>query len=69
MLGLEIVGIRKLTKKEIKDEGWGGSIDVPMAIVLSDGTLLYASRDEEGNGPGQIFGKAPDGKAFQLMPS
>lgn len=66
MLGLKIVGIRKMTKKEIRDEGWEGQIDVPTAIVLSDGTLLYASRDDEGNGPGQIFGKAPDGKAFQL---
>jgi len=66
MLGLKIVGIRKMTKKEIRYEGWEGQIDVPTAIVLSDGTLLYASRDDEGNGPGQIFGKAPDGKAFQL---
>ena len=66
MLGLKIVGIRKMTKKEIRDEGWEGKIDTPTAIVLSDGTLLYASRDDEGNGPGQIFGKAPDGKAFQL---
>jgi hypothetical protein len=66
MLGLKIVGVRKLTKKEIKAEGWDGTT---MAIVLSDGTLLYASRDEEGNGPGQIFGKAPDGKAFRLIPS
>lgn len=51
--GRRIAGVRKLTKAELKLEGWDwGSAT---ALVLDDGTLLYASRDEEGNGPGMLL--------------
>ena len=54
-VGKRIVGIRKLTKAEMKLEAWDwGSVT---ALVLDDGTLLYASQDGEGNGPGMLFGR------------
>ena len=58
--GKTIKACRPMTKEEIEREGWDmcphGSI--PMCIELDDGTLIYPSRDEEGNGPGIFFGFA-----------
>jgi hypothetical protein len=59
-----IAGVRKLTKAEMKLEGWDwGSAT---ALVLDDGTLLYASQDGEGNGPGMIFGRK-GGQSFYVL--
>lgn len=61
--GLTITMVRTMTDKEMIDEGWERShwsnIN-PTCLVLSDGTVLYPSRDEEGNGPGVFFGKSND---------
>jgi hypothetical protein len=55
--GLTIKKIRRGTKKEGEREGW----ETPFTVIeLSDGSILYASRDGEGNEPGVIFGV--DGK-------
>jgi hypothetical protein len=54
-----------MTRKEASDEGWD-DYETRSVIEFSDGTLIYASRDEEGNGPGALFGKTKDGKAFSL---
>ena len=61
--GKRIVEVRAMTSEELEAEGWGdwqqfGS--VPM-FVLDDGTLIYPSRDAEGNGPGELFGSKTDG--------
>lgn len=53
LVGLTITGARYLTKTESRLFGWDGEY-VP-AMVLSDGTLVVASRDEEGNSEGCIF--------------
>lgn len=66
LAGLKIVEVRGLTASEMTDEGWPRGSEPTAAIVLSDGTVLFASRDSEGNGPGQIFGKSPQGDAFQV---
>ena len=63
IIGQKIVNARPMTKAEQEDEGWDGFTTV---LVLSDGTLLYASRDEEGNGAGALFGKSSSGKSFAL---
>lgn len=65
LTNLTVKKIRKMTRKEASDEGWD-DYETRSVIEFSDGTLIYASRDEEGNGPGALFGKTKDGKAFSL---
>lgn len=57
-IGLKIVGFRKMTESELEGEGWETdlSYDPAYAMVLSDGSVIYPSRDYEGNGPGAFFG-------------
>jgi hypothetical protein len=64
LIGRKIVGVRKLTKAEMELEGW--SWGSATALVLDDGTLLYASQDGEGNGPGMIFGRK-GGQGFRVL--
>ena len=52
---VRVVSIRKMTKEEMKRECWEG-FRPGTAIELSDGTVLYPARDEEGNGPGALMG-------------
>ena len=55
--------IRPMRPEEKKAEGWDESHhETTMVIELEDGTKLYPSRDEEGNGPGVLFCTTPDGK-------
>lgn len=65
VIGAKVVDIRKMTAKEMRAEYWDETTTV---LVLDNGTKLYASRDEEGNGPGAIFGTNKEGGAFGLMP-
>ena len=58
LVGLRIVGVRAMTDQEREDEGWEGSPHHATVLVLSDGTILYPSCDEEGNGPGALFGQS-----------
>ena len=64
LVGRKIVAVRELTKKEMKQEYWFDEGCV--ALVLDDGTILYPSRDPEGNGAGALFGRTNEGKEFQL---
>jgi len=72
--GLTIVKAREMTEFEMQKEGWSLNMNkAPIALVLSDQSVLYPSRDEEGNGPGCMFGKSlgEDGDTvtnFYLMP-
>ena len=67
-VGRRIVEVRVMSNEELEAEGWGdwqqfGSVPV---FVLDDGTLIYPSRDAEGNGPGELFGR--DGESsFMIM--
>ena len=63
IIGQTVKEIRPMTPKEIDNEGWStGST----AVVLSNGVVLYASCDEEGNGHGEIFGRTEKGKTFSI---
>jgi len=62
--GQTVKRVRPMTRAEMVNEGWEES---GMVIVLNNGTLLYASRDDEGNGPGTIFGTRKDGGGFALV--
>lgn len=68
-IGRRIADVRPMTADEMQVEGWdstGRFHTVGMVVVLDDGTKLYPSRDEEGNGPGVFFGMTQDGSAFGL---
>jgi len=69
IVGRKIVAVRPITQGEVDREGWSdwGRLNVPV-IVLDDGAILFPSRDEEGNGPGEIFG-FKDGEGLFLFPS
>ncbi len=58
VVGATIVAVRPMTKEEAEREGWsiGGRQGAPMVLELSTGAVLYPSQDEEGNGPGALFG-------------
>lgn len=56
VVGRTIVEVRPMTDAELQEEGWEDWNEVPAALVLDDGTVLYPSRDTEGNGPGALFG-------------
>lgn len=69
-VGQRIAGVRLLTSEECEHAGWEpGPFDCAVAIVLSDGSILYASQDYEGNGPGALFGRLRTGEAFTVSPS
>ena len=53
--GARIIKIREMTRKEADKEGWDLGRDGCRALELSNGTVLYASQDYEGNGPGALF--------------
>jgi len=64
MEGRKIVKVRLQTETEMDSEGWNKPSPV---LELDDGTLLYPSRDYEGNGPGALFG-TKDNQAFRVLP-
>lgn len=59
LIGVRIANIRPMTKKEQTAEGWFRPATV---IELENGVKLYASRDDEGNDAGMIFGSHGDYK-------
>jgi hypothetical protein len=63
--GRKIVKVRKLTAAEKKRESWYGD---GVAIDLDDGTVIYPSSDEEGNGPGALF-SFKEGKTYRIFPA
>ena len=67
-IGQKIVGVRELTAHETTNAGWPAGSYV-VALVLSDGSIIYASRDYEGNGPGALFGNLRTGESFVVSPS
>lgn len=68
MIGATITKIRKMTKKELKENGWGDTLSfyVPTVIEFSNGTIIFASQDDEGNGPGALFGTNKAGDAIVI---
>lgn len=54
ILGQKVAAIRPMTKAELKNQGWDG-FRVPVVLVLQNGLKIFASCDEEGNGPGELF--------------
>ncbi len=66
LIGKKIAKIRPMTAKELDDEGWERTHSATSAIELEDGTVIYPSQDDEGNGAGVLFGKDNKGKHFYV---
>ena len=54
LLGKKVVAVRKMTRKELSLVGWPANMwaGPPMAICLEGGIKIFASQDDEMNGPG-----------------
>jgi len=50
--GKTIKNVRYMTDKEMNEMGW---YNRPLMIFFTDGTYMYASQDDEGNGAGSLF--------------
>jgi hypothetical protein len=57
--GERIREVRTMTPVELRRQGWSPDrwMAPPMVVVLESGVTLFASQDEEGNGPGALFGE------------
>jgi hypothetical protein len=53
LVGRKIAKVRYMSEVEAEDLGWHTR---PVVIELDDGTYLFPSQDDEGNGAGSIFG-------------
>ena len=58
LVGKKIVSIRWMYEDEVKAMGWHSRAIV---MHLDDGSLLYPSRDDEGNDAGALFGQTKKG--------
>lgn len=70
LIGRKIVDVIPLNKAIIEKEDWGNSRHNPICLLLDDGSVIYPSQDEEGNGPGCLF--AMDKKletAYYIFPN
>lgn len=69
IIGATVTNVRPMTVDEADAEGWeiNPRWGAPTVIVLSNGTKIYASRDSEGNGPGELFGRDAEGGGFFLQ--
>jgi len=56
IIGRKILGVRRMTEAEASAEGWDDSPHGCTVLILEGGALLYPSQDDEGNGPGALFG-------------
>ena len=70
--GTKITKIRNMTKQELSNEGWNDyhlADDNIVALELDNGTVIYPSRDYEGNGAVVFFGYDKKSKKdFDLTP-
>jgi hypothetical protein len=63
LLHRRIVEVRYLTADECQRLMWDRT---SVALVLDDGTTVYAARDAEGNDAGSLHGVARSGESFVL---
>ncbi len=63
LTGRKIKSVRYLTEEEQEGLGWYRR---SLVIELDDGTLLFSSKDDEGNDAGALFGQSPNGNAFTI---
>ena len=64
LVGKKIVLTRYLSEEEITDLGWDQKAIV---IFLDDGTYLFPSCDDEGNGAGALFTSIPGSETIGVF--
>ncbi len=64
LVGATIKEVRYMSEAEAEEMGWYGR---PLAILLSDGTWLFASADDEGNNGGALFTTNPHEQCFPVI--
>lgn len=52
LVGRTITSVQYMSLTEMESIGWNRS---PLVIELDDGTLMFPSMDDEGNGAGALF--------------
>lgn len=57
LTGRTIVAVRYLTDKEMENLGW---YDSALVMFLDDGSYVFPSQDDEGNGAGALFHSSDD---------
>jgi hypothetical protein len=68
LIGRRVIDVGAMAPDELVTEAW----DLcpwekpPAVVMLDDGTILYSSRDGEGNGPGLLFERTR-GRSFALL--
>lgn len=55
--GLTVKCCRYLSEEEAEALGWSGRC---LVVEFNNGFKIFSSRDDEGNGPGTLFGKKGD---------
>ena len=65
LVGGTIKTVRWMTAAEMEKEGWNRPAIV---LEMEEGGKLFASQDEEGNGPGTLFGEDKNGDTIYIMP-
>lgn len=66
-IGKTVKSIRTMTAEEKEREGWEDEFRSSIVLEFDDGSTIYASRDEEGNGPGALFGTTAEGQTVYVM--
>ena len=67
LIGKKIIAIRELSIEERDREGWDRGFRSAAVIELDDGTVIFPSKDGEGNGPGVLFGYKNE-EGFYILP-
>lgn len=63
LVGRRITEVRYLSNEESQALGWYGR---SVVLMLDNGALFFPSADDEGNGPGALFGQGADGAEITL---
>ncbi len=64
LVGKKIVAIRYMDKTEMENHGWSSGA---LLIQLDDGTIIYPSCDDEGNGAGALFTNSEEMPTIPVM--
>lgn len=65
LVGRRITAVSYLSHDEAAEMDWHAR---SLAIELDSGMVIFASRDDEGNGPGALFTTAEDLPTIPVIP-
>ena len=63
LVGKKIVGVRYMSDEEAIGMDWN---EKPLVIQFNDGSIIFSSKDDEGNGGGALFGNTHDQKEMSF---